>query len=243
VIPRIIHQTWRTHALPPPFDRYRDTWERMHPQWDHRLYDDEECRAFVKESGDGWLEIYDGLARPVQRADLFRYLVVYRCGGLYADIDVECFRPVDPLLAERACVFAVQAHLTRRRQKELGYRRPRQIANCIFAAQAGHPFLGAILERVQKLPALPACTDEDVEDSTGPRMVTHAWEALDPSLAARVHLLSQIYWLSPHEYPYVFPLNRRMYARHHYAGTWLQDRPRPSLWRRWVERDRLPWPW
>jgi len=246
MIPRIVHQTWRTRSLPAPFNAYRNSWRRLNPQWDHRLYDDEECRAFVKSVGGPWLEVYDGLTRPVQRSDLFRYLVVHRYGGLYADIDMECFRAMDPVLGGRACVFAVEAHLTVRRQRELGYRRPIQIANCIFAAEAGHPLLAVVLERVRQRATLPVRSDADVEESTGPRLLTRVWETFDPSLKPGVQILPQIVWLSPHEYPNVFPLNVNMYARHHNAGTWKQDRRRLSLWslwRRWVERNRPPWPW
>ena len=243
MIPLVIHQTWRSRAVPAPFDRYCESWRRMHPRWEYRFYDDEACREFVKACGPGWLDLYDALPRPVQRSDVFRYLVVHAVGGLYADIDMECFRPVDALLAGRAGVFAVEAHLTNTRQRELGYRRPVQLANCIFAAESGHPLLAAMLERVREKTGQPVRGDSDVEETTGPRLLTRVWESLAPAAERAVHVLPQIYWLSPREYPNVFPLNVRMYARHHYAGTWKQDRQRLSFRRRWVERNRLPRPW
>ena len=38
--------------------------------------------------------IWDGL-QPVQRADVFRYLVLWWQGGYYADVDVSCKKPID----------------------------------------------------------------------------------------------------------------------------------------------------
>lgn len=34
----------------------------------------------------------------IQRADLFRYVVLYDAGGVYADIDVSCSVPIDSWL-------------------------------------------------------------------------------------------------------------------------------------------------
>jgi mannosyltransferase OCH1-like enzyme len=35
------------------------------------------------------------LQKAVERADFFRYLIVLKYGGLYADTDVQCMSPVD----------------------------------------------------------------------------------------------------------------------------------------------------
>jgi mannosyltransferase OCH1-like enzyme len=42
-----------------------------------------------------YLQAYLDLPKAVERADFFRYLVVLRYGGLYADTDVECMSSID----------------------------------------------------------------------------------------------------------------------------------------------------
>lgn len=38
------------------------------------------------------LDMYRRLSSPVERADVWRYLVLHRYGGVYADSDVKCMR-------------------------------------------------------------------------------------------------------------------------------------------------------
>jgi hypothetical protein len=42
-----------------------------------------------------YLQAYTALPKAVERADFFRYLVILRHGGMYADTDVECMMPID----------------------------------------------------------------------------------------------------------------------------------------------------
>ena len=41
-----------------------------------------------------YLQAYLEFQKAVERADFFRYLVVLRYGGLYADTDVQCMSPI-----------------------------------------------------------------------------------------------------------------------------------------------------
>ena len=43
--------------------------------------------------------------KPVQKADIFRYIVLMVHGGVYADIDVTCVRPVDQWIAHTGNYF------------------------------------------------------------------------------------------------------------------------------------------
>ncbi len=243
-IPRILHQTWRTNALPRLFQRCRDGWLARHPGWEHRFYDDAGCLALVRSRGARWVELHDRLPTAIQRADLFRYLVVESHGGVYADLDMACYRPVDALIEGASCVLSIEAHLTRERQRELGYAAPRQLANCVFGAAPGHPFLRALLARIADLDRLEVRTDADVEDSTGPRTLTRAFERLDAAQQAAIRVLPQILLMAPRECPRLPGLGPPIHARHLTAGSWKRARGRSSLQRWWIERNRLPplWP-
>jgi hypothetical protein len=45
-------------------------------------------------SGDEVYNVYKSFPLNIMRADLWRYAILYFYGGLYADIDVDCWRPV-----------------------------------------------------------------------------------------------------------------------------------------------------
>lgn len=244
MIPRHIHQTWHSRELPANLQRYHQSWRRHHPAWQILLYDDSACTQFVRQHYPALLEIYEGYRLSIQRADLFRYLVVYHYGGLYADVDMECLRPLDRFLEMGSIVLSVEAHLTQRRRQELAYPQPLQVANCIFAAQPRHWFLERVIEEAVHRASWPVSSDADIEETTGPRLLTRVYYDLAPAERSQIVLLPQVYWMPPTSYPNCWPFNRHIYARHYFLGSWKQTRkPVSTFSRRWIERSRLPNPW
>jgi mannosyltransferase OCH1-like enzyme len=240
MIPRLLCQTWRSATLPEAARRLQAGWRSRNPEFTYRFYDDAACRAVVAAAFPDYLADYDRLPVPVMRADVFRYAVIFRDGGLYADVDMECLKPIGPVLKGGSCIFSVEAHLGRTRQRELGYARGLQVANCIFAAEPRHPLLGAAVARsIELFRAHDSGQPIPVEDITGPRMLTRliserAWPGL--------MLLPQIVLMAPLDYPDIWPINRHMHARHRTFGSWKAPGARPSSWRRFVERNRWPNP-
>lgn len=88
-IPPQLHTTAPRHSLPP---RLAENWRRiraMNPGWAVRLYDNQDIDRFIgTQYGPSTLALYR-LINPsygAARADLFRYLCIYRMGGVYLDI-------------------------------------------------------------------------------------------------------------------------------------------------------------
>jgi mannosyltransferase OCH1-like enzyme len=245
-IPRILHQTWKTREVPAEFLRFRESWRRRHPHWEIRLYDDDACRDLVLRDFPHLASLYDGLPTNIQRADLFRYLAVYRFGGVYADLDMECYRPIEPLLGGRSCVFGTEAEFGESLRRRLNYRRPYQVANCIFAAKPRHPFFQLLLERIQGPPLDGIDIVDAVEDTTGPRFLTRVFQEVREQFPGMT-LLPQIHWMPPNRpsYPNCFPFNVHIYCRHHFVGSWKTGRNEEhvGLGQRFRERWYHPWPW
>lgn len=224
-----------------PFAAWRAGWIARHPAWDHRLYDDAAIRRTIEARAPQWSSTFDALPRVIQRIDFFRYLIVYLDGGMYADVDTISYLPCDPLLAGASCVLGVEIHLRRHLQAELGYARPWQLANFIFAAAPGHPFLAAVLEEIARAATRPAEGDEAVQAITGPQMLTRLACTMPPQRRGPIKVLPQINWNAPWPYPRIGPLAARIYARHACFGSWRTERPlRQRLWR--GLRYRLPNP-
>ncbi|MCB1404717.1 MAG: hypothetical protein KDK01_00250 [Rhodobacteraceae bacterium] len=236
-LPRILSQTWKTAGLPLRAEALRAAWARLNPALTLRLYDDAASRAVIAEVSPEHMTAYDAMPFGVMRADVFRLAVLLRDGGIYADIDMQPLRPLPQDLFARPCSVSIEAHLGRQRQRELGYRRGIQIANCILAAEPGHPFLRAALDRAFALfDAAPAVTRDRIEDITGPRMLTRL---LQDRVWPDVWVGSQIQLMAPLDYPNVWPVNRHMVARHETHGSWkAADLAPGSLRRRWIERNR-----
>ena len=71
-IPRIIHQTFKTRKLGERQEALISTWKQYNPNWDYRFYDDEQCHNLVAQDFPEWLDAYNALPLPVERADFFR---------------------------------------------------------------------------------------------------------------------------------------------------------------------------
>jgi mannosyltransferase OCH1-like enzyme len=92
-IPRKVFQTWKTHDMPEKMKANRDRMIELNPEFEYILMDDKQCRDFIKENFDyKTLNAYDSLVPGAYKADLWRYCVLYKYGGIYLDIKL---RPAD----------------------------------------------------------------------------------------------------------------------------------------------------
>jgi hypothetical protein len=104
--PRVLHQTWRTHMVPPRLAVFMRSWrERSASGWSFRLHTDEDNAALV-QSRYSWLHKSYLMMNAIQRADVARLLYMHAFGGVYADLDVELLAPLDALLNQTATLGA-----------------------------------------------------------------------------------------------------------------------------------------
>ena len=92
-IPPLLHQSWRTRAVPPRFAPLVASWARCQPAWRRELWTDAANRALVSKHFGWLLPAYDGLPDPVMRADLARAAYMHAHGGVYADLGADCRLP------------------------------------------------------------------------------------------------------------------------------------------------------
>ena len=94
VIPRVFHQIW---VGPDPvldgFEEWQASWARHHPAWELRLWRDENLPTDLRNP-----VVYELDRHPVERADILRLELLFRYGGVYLDADLECVKPIDPLI-------------------------------------------------------------------------------------------------------------------------------------------------
>lgn len=237
MIPARLIQTWKSDALPEHARALQDRWRLLNPQLALCFYDDPACRTLIADLVPRHLAAYDAMPFAVMRADVFRYAALFHGGGIYADIDMEPLRPLPPELFMHHCLVSVEARLTSRRQRELGYRTPFQIANCIMAARPRHPFwLAALEECFARFAAMPRPARADIEDITGPRMLTRLF---DRGLWNDISVMPRLMLMPPLQYPRRWPVNRHMVTCHLADGSWKAPAQTVSLPRKLIERHRL----
>lgn len=159
MIPRITHQIYfpGLDALSEA-DRLRImAFRQRNPGWDHRFYDRESAEAWLAEHCSRAIRDAYHSIDPLYyaaRADLLRYLLVERHGGVYLDVKSEAALPLDDVLRpDDSFLLSQWAELRDRpagqgTHRELDHIAGDEFVNWYVVASAGHPFLRAVIDRV-----------------------------------------------------------------------------------------------
>jgi mannosyltransferase OCH1-like enzyme len=89
-IPMIIWQTMKTNLVPKIISESANSWIEKNPEYEYRFFDDKDIFEFVKSEFPEYLRAFKKIKHGAVKADLWRYLVIYKHGGVYADIDSKC---------------------------------------------------------------------------------------------------------------------------------------------------------
>jgi len=91
IVPLDIYQTWYTKDLPQHMRDRVELLKSQNPKFNHHLYDDNDCRDFIKNHfKPDVLMAYDSLIPGAYKADLWRLCVLFINGGIYMDIKLIC---------------------------------------------------------------------------------------------------------------------------------------------------------
>jgi mannosyltransferase OCH1-like enzyme len=88
-IPKVVYQTWRTKTdIPDIIQKQREEMMNLNSNYEFKLYDDLDMEKFVHENFDGDIvECWNKLNIMTAKADFWRYLILYKYGGIYLDFD------------------------------------------------------------------------------------------------------------------------------------------------------------
>jgi mannosyltransferase OCH1-like enzyme len=86
-IPLDIYQTWFNKDLPQGMINSINKLKQDNPDFTFHLFDDNDCTNFIKENfGIKVSDAFDNLIPGAYKADLWRYCILYKKGGIYIDI-------------------------------------------------------------------------------------------------------------------------------------------------------------
>lgn len=106
VIPSVLHRVLLgTRELPAEQVAFGEGWPRYNPGWRVRLWGDSDVEALVSDP-----ESFARCRNLSERSDVLRYEILRRFGGAYADTNVECLRPLAPLLDGVTAFAGYEAH-------------------------------------------------------------------------------------------------------------------------------------
>lgn len=187
--PKAIFQTWKSKvSLPDNYARWSESFKRMNPDFDYVLWDDFDNRSFIEKYYSWFLPIYDAYPREIYRADAVRYFFLYQFGGLYADMDTECLRPVTP-------VFESGDVWLGRMGNDPDF--PHSIPNAIMASRPLQEFwllaIHLLVERAKALGDPTGMIGQGPEIMTGPILLKNAYDTyMSPARSAVRERIQQI---------------------------------------------------
>lgn len=170
-IPASIHLICADKLPPVKYQSYIDRMMALHPDWTFYVWDDATALDVVRYHFPEWLDIYQAFPFPVQRADIFRVMIVYLLGGFYLDLDMFCLRKLDDL-CEDEIVLGIEKILSVEEAHQLHHRHPLRIANYMFGSRAGHGFWREFLYAARIKSTGAVTQEEDILEMTGPGLLT-----------------------------------------------------------------------
>jgi mannosyltransferase OCH1-like enzyme len=134
-IPFVIHQTYYSNQLGMDIYQTCMTIKNMNPEYEYAFYDDQQCRAYIQQHyPPEYLHAYDSVIPGAYKADIFRYLLLYREGGIYMDCKSSTIVPLRDFIPRNA-TFAVF------RDRPTG-----ALLNSFMAVTPNHPIVKRVIE-------------------------------------------------------------------------------------------------
>jgi len=135
-IPKNIFQTHKSFEYvnnKPKISYAINSWLKYSNEFKYCFFNNNLCENFMIENFSGRIyEAYKKLPLPVMKADLWRYCIIYRYGGIYADTDTVC--------KTNPNIFLTDALLTIVPENSI------HLCQWVFSAPKGSPILKTIID-------------------------------------------------------------------------------------------------
>ncbi|KAI3395081.1 hypothetical protein diail_1838 [Diaporthe ilicicola] len=166
---------------------WTDSCIQQNPEYEHEFVTDELSEAWVAEKFAEHREIvetYHNLTIPILKADILRYLLLFKEGGIYNDLDITCNVPIDEWIPAE---YQANSSLVVGWEFDVGWGEHivREFATWTIMAKPASPHLWTLIgdiiqvfgdkKKAKNLDSVGKLTSAmvgDVVDFTGPRMFT-----------------------------------------------------------------------
>jgi mannosyltransferase OCH1-like enzyme len=153
-IPKIIHQCFvQKDNLPQPILEVQNILMNLNPDWEYRLYDDQDMLDFIEDNYDSKVLRSYNKINPLYgaaRADFFRYLLIHKVGGAYFDIKSYAARPLNNIIDGHDYVLSHWISFPTGKWGMSNKYPYGEFQQWHVIGAPGHPFLKAVIERVME---------------------------------------------------------------------------------------------
>lgn len=160
-IPRILHIIWVGDRDPPDYVLENiKKWTTLMPHWNIKFWTNNDLT--ITHFPLNIISLIDTVKKGAQKADIMRYFIMEKYGGVYVDTDVTPYRSLEPLITQLHNTDAILCH-----DLDLTWK---YISIGFFAAIPNHPIFKTATEICNHV----IINTEDIHMQTGPRLLGEA---------------------------------------------------------------------
>jgi mannosyltransferase OCH1-like enzyme len=222
MIPKIIHQTGpEEKKWHPIWKECSESWKSTFPDFQYMYWTDDDIRNLVKEEYSEFLELYDGFPHHIMRVDFARFCILHSRGGIYADLDIYCYKNFYDLLKRNLYIVESWGDWGEKVQNSLMISTPNQEfwEKCMFFS--GIKFLSIHQNNYENY-------EEYILESCGPKLISRILdssvkflpkELFNPVVKYQFNLTNNDYESALDDFNY-FKKEKNVFTRHFLTGEW-----------------------
>ena len=195
-IPKIIHQIWIGDQSQRPVNLMQ-TWVDMNPEWEYRLWTDDNLPKMVCQ------DQFDEIDQLHGKADILRYEILYQHGGFYVDADSECISPLEDFLLDNDSFAGYENERVR----------GNLIANGYIASTKENDLMWILLCKIKKIPDINI---KEPWQITGPQLVTDTVKETDYK---ELTVYPSHYFIPRHYSGVEYAGDGKVFARQYWGST------------------------
>jgi mannosyltransferase OCH1-like enzyme len=216
MIPHIIHQIWFGNKLPYVYKIWQKKLARLHPNWKIIKWTESKIKKEFP-SGLHNQKIFNE-AKKIQNyakmADVARYEILYKFGGLYLDYDITCYKS----FATLHNIYTFYTGLE-------NFKTTCYCCNAIIGAKKKHPILEKCIKLIKKQEGFDTDLTDWITDPIDKREISHTIVTTGPKLftLAILHACNQKELTDivfPQEYFYPNTLTSASICYHYFHSSW-----------------------
>ena len=190
--------------MPETYAKYIMSWKDKHPNWIVRFWTDDDINNnFIN------LEYIQKAKKWAQKADIIRYEIIYKYGGLYIDTDFECFKNIEELIKNSTFFTCNGDH-----DCPFKY----VIANSIFGASKKNIISKYLMDNIKNT----TINVKPVNEETGPfyfgKILNNEFKKLFLEISPRLFFPHT--YREYHDNVDISNYMKEAYAIHHWGNSW-----------------------
>lgn len=160
ILPKTIYQTWYKKTLPTSIQQSVNWMLKQNPNYSYELSDDNDMDMFIKQNfNDTIYSAFKMLKVGAAKADLWRYLILFKNGGVYLDVDSMIYGVLDNLITDNSAIIS--------REKNYG-----KFVQWCLIYPSNHPLLKLCIDKC--VFNILNKTTNDILELTGPVVYSQA---------------------------------------------------------------------